>query len=332
MKKVSIFVIVIVVAVAIAAGIYLAKVQKPSEIASQGPQKIIFGYRPILPSLDFFVALEKGFFKEENLDVQLVVFRGSSDLTNAIINGNVNFASDLGMVTQLMPTFRGEGEEYPLKFLSLDIDTLSSKMRGPTLIVKKGAGIKTVSDLKNKDLAIFPGINFKIFAYALLKDNGLTFEDVNLTEIPPQEQVPGFKSVDALISLDPIIQILEKQGVGKVLEDHIAARHIVDPFAAAATSVNTQFAKEHPDIVRKVIRAISKGIDETRNNPEYAREVLAKYTKLSPELARIQEPVTYVKYDEIEVKDVQNVADYLYSIKWLKINKEIDAEKLIWKE
>ena len=290
---------------------------------------IIFGYRPISPSLDFFVAIDKGYFKKENLNVELKVFRGSSDLTDAVMAGKVDFASDLGMVTQLLPALRTG--KYKVKFLTLDLDALDAPMRGPTLVAKKNIGISGIEDLKGKNIGIFPGVNFKIFLEALLKKHGLDIDsDVEVTQIPPQEQIAAFASVDALLSLDPITNGVEAKYGAFPLSDRISARYIFDNFPAAASSVNAEFAKQHPGIVKRVNRALSRGIDFVRNNPDQTAEILAKWTKLPLEITKKMNPVKYAKHDEIDIYGLQRACDYLTNIPWLNLKQHINASQLVW--
>jgi len=302
----------------------------PAENSSEA-QKIVFGYRPISPSLDFFVALEKGYFQEEGLDVQLEVFRGSSDLTDAVMSGKVDFASDLGMVTQLLPMMRST--EYMVKFLSLDLDALDSPMRGPTIVVKSEAGIQKMEDLKGKTIGIFPGINFKIFLEAALKKHGIDVnKEVTIIQMAPQEQIAGFASVDAMLSLDPIVSGIEGKYGAKVIANRLSARYIFDNFPAAASSVNAEYAQKNPEVVAKVVRALSQGIDFVRTNPDQTIDILGKHTNLPIEIAKTMEPVKYARLEEIAGQDLQRVCDYLRSVEWLNLEGTLDAAKLVWRE
>lgn len=292
---------------------------------------IKFGYRPISPSIDFFVAMDKGYFEEEGLKVEVETFRGSSDLTDAVMAGKVDFATDLGMVTQLLPMMRTG--EYRVLFLSLDLDALDSPMRGPTLVVKKDIGVSRIEDLKGKNIGMFPGVNFKIFLEALLKKHGLDIDnDVTVTQIPPQEQMMAFASVDALFSLDPITSGIEAKYGAVVLADRASARFIFDNFPAAASSVNADFAHQHPEVVAKVERALARGIDFVREHPEQTTETLAKWTNLPVEVAKTMEPVKYAKHQEIDVEELQRACDYLQRIPWLNLEHNLNASRLVWRQ
>jgi NitT/TauT family transport system substrate-binding protein len=294
------------------------------------PSVVKFGYRPISPSIDFFVAMDKGYFKDEGLEVQTEVFRGSSDLADAAMAGKVDFTTDLGMVTQLVPMMRTG--EYKLAFLSLDLDALNSPMRGPTLVVKKDIKVTKIEDLKGKNVGMFPDVNFKIMLEALLKKHGLDIDkDLTVTQIPPQEQMTSFASVDAMFSLDPIISGIEAKYGATVLADRVSARYIFDDFPAAASSVNADFAKRNPKVVAKVVRALSRGIDFVRQHPEQTVEILAKWTNLPVEVAKTMEPVKYAKYDEIDVQLLQKTCDYLKGIPWLNLERNLDASRLVWR-
>lgn len=287
------------------------------------------GYRPISPSLDLFVALEKGYFKDEGLTLELHTFRGSSDLTDAVMHGKVNAASQLGMVTQLLPQLRSN--KAMVKFIGFTADALDSPMRGPVLLAKKGSGIEAVKDLKGKTVGIFPGANFKIFMEAALSSNGLSLKDVNLAPIAPQEQISAFASVDALLSLDPIVSGLEHKAGAKVLSDRLAARFIFNNFLTSASSVNAEYAKSNPETVLKIERALNHAIDFIRRNPEQTTDILAKYTGLPPKIASTMKPVKYIKRSELKLEELERVCKYLSNVAWLKLKPSLlETKKLLY--
>jgi ABC-type nitrate/sulfonate/bicarbonate transport system substrate-binding protein len=296
---------------------------------SNEPVKITFGYRPISPSIDWFVAMDKGYFADAGLEVETEMFMGSDDLADAVMSGRIEFATDLGSITQLIPMMRTG--DISLRFLSLDLDALDSPMRGPTIVVKPDSGITSIEDLRGKTIGVFPGINFKIFLEAALAAHGLNVDqDVNVIQIPPQEQMTGFTSVDALLSLDPILSGLEVQAGALPLEDRLSARYIFDNFPAAASCVNAEYAEQHPEMVDKVVEVLNRGIDFVREHPEETVESLAKWTELSVEIVATMEPVKYAKLDEINLDELQAAIDYLVAVPWLNLENGIDARQIVW--
>ena len=315
---------IVIVAVAIVLSVVFVQERKTE------PTTIKFGYRPISPSLDFFVAMDKGYFEEEGIKVEVETFRGSSDLADAVMAGKVDFATDLGMITQLLPMMRTG--DYKVLFLTLDLDAIDSPMRGPTLVVKKDIGVSRIEDLKGKNIGIFPGINFKVFLEAMLKKHGLDIDnDVTLTQIPPQEQMTAFASVDALFSLDPITSGIQAKYGAVVLADRASARYIFDNFPAAASSVNADFARQRPEVVAVVERVLARGIQFVRDHPEQTTETLAQWTHLPIGVAKTMEPVKYATHDEIDVQLLQKTCDYLREIPWLNLDRNLQASRLVWR-
>ncbi len=318
MKKTPIIVVVGVVIVVVTTVLLLRSGQEPAqpEVSS-----ITMGYRPISPSLDFFVALEKGYFQEEGLEVELHPFRGSSDLTDAIMNGKVNFASQLGMVTQLLPQLRSN--KAMVRLIGFTADAIDSPMRGPVLIAKKESGIQSIADLKGKTIGIFPGANFKIFIEATLRSEGLKLEEVTLMPIAPQEQIASFASVDALLSLDPITSGLQHKQGAVVIADRLAARYISDNFLTSATSVHAAFAEAHPDAVKKVEAALNRAIAFIREKPDQTADILAKHTGLPPPVTATMKPVKYITRQELGIDDLKKVCTYLPTVDWLNLEPSI---------
>jgi ABC-type nitrate/sulfonate/bicarbonate transport system substrate-binding protein len=223
--------------------------------------------------------------------------------------------------------------EVKVKFFAFDLDSIDSPMRGPVLVVKPGSGIDKVEGLKGKTVGIFPDINFKVFMDAMLRKHGLDIDkDIKQIQIPPQEQMTGFASVDALLSLDPITSGLEAKSGAKALVDRVAARYLFDDFPAAATSVNAAYAARYPAMVEKVNRVLTKAIGYIRAHPDETAPILAKYAQLPLEVAKTMKPMKYATLSEIDAAKLQRVCDYLKALPWLNLERTVEAGRLIWRK
>jgi len=109
-----------------------------------------------------WVTSDKGIWKKQGLDVELVFLRGGSRTVSALIGGSVDFifGSDLGVTTAI------------LQGASLTRVGVTTNTLGYSLVTQPN--VKTMRDLKGKIIGITPG---RDAAYArmvkLLRDNGM---------------------------------------------------------------------------------------------------------------------------------------------------------------
>src|SRR5687767_2056423 len=95
-----------------------------------------------LGDLPQYIAQEKGFYKKHDVEIDVVTFRGGGELANALVGGSVDLA-----VASL---------DHAIKMREKGLDVVSvlviQDKLGFTMFARKGAGIKTVADLKGKVL------------------------------------------------------------------------------------------------------------------------------------------------------------------------------------
>ncbi len=87
MKSVKLFLVLIFLC-----GLMLPSNTNPKEVAAKAPvmsSPIKFGTIPVLQSLPLFVASEKGFFKEQDLSVEVVLFSSAMEKDIALTSGQI---------------------------------------------------------------------------------------------------------------------------------------------------------------------------------------------------------------------------------------------------
>jgi NitT/TauT family transport system substrate-binding protein len=69
-------------------------------IAAQalGAEKVKIGHLAVVPSLPTYVAMEKGFFTEQGLEVELIPFQSGTDIVDALVAGRID-AECMGSIT-----------------------------------------------------------------------------------------------------------------------------------------------------------------------------------------------------------------------------------------
>ncbi len=235
---------------------------------------IALGYIPDVQFAPFYVALHKGYYRDEGLDVTLrngIV----QDLVGELGTGanNVNFAAVSG--DELIPA-RIAG--VPVKYV---MTWYRQYPVAAASIVGKGPTLNSPADLKGKVVGV-PGpygANY-IGLQALLKAGGLTLQDVqlkhiNFTQVASLSQ--GQVEVAMVYAANEPTQ-LRSQGF------EVSTLPVSDyvQLAANGLATNERTLKEDPDLVRRVVRATLKGIESTMDDPEGAfQESLKQIPELS---------------------------------------------------
>lgn len=238
--------------------------------ASQTPDSLIsislpVGYVPDVQFAPLYVAIEKGYYRDEGLDVS-IDYSMENDNTVLVGTGKLTFAVVSGEQVLL-----ARAQELPVTYV------MAWYQQYPVgIVAEKSSGISSLADLRDKKIGL-PGLygaNY-IGGMALLDSAGLTAKDVTLDSI-------GFNQVAALVAgqEDAVIVYttnepvqLQNQGVEYVLFKTSDAVDLV----ANGLITNERTIQENPDLVKKMIRATLLGIEYTVDHPDEAFEISKKY-------------------------------------------------------
>lgn len=227
--------------------------------------RLPMGYIPNIQYAPFYVAAEKGYFRDAGFKVDFdysfetdgVALVGAKELPFSIASGEqVLLAREQGIpVVYVMSWWR----DYPV---------------GITALAEKG--IESPDDLAGKKIGI-PGLfgASYIGLRALLNEAGLTEEDIILDSI-------GFNQVEALIAGQEdaaVIYVVNEPVQLNALGYDVDVIQVADYTHLASNGIisNEEMIKENPEMVRKFIQAALQGISYTIENPEEAFEISTKY-------------------------------------------------------
>ncbi len=224
------------------------------------------GYLPL------FVAVHRGFFKDEGIDIELPRLIPAM-AQNALLSGDVQYhgLADSGL--------RLAARGAPIKAIFYGADR-------PMYYLVAQKEIRSVAELKGKKVGVsqFGGTS-DLSARLALKHFGVEPErDALIIQIGSEgTRMAALRagSVAAIIVPVPAVVLLKREGfneisfVGDVVE-----------FASNGYSTTDQRIKEHPQEVKKVVRAIYRGLRFAKENPEGTIEVIQKEWKVDPEIAK----------------------------------------------
>jgi NitT/TauT family transport system substrate-binding protein len=213
----------------------------------------------------FIVAVEKGMFRTENLNVEFVPFRGGPDLSKAIVSGEVLLGAT-GSTDILV--FREAG--LPLKMVATHTE-------GNHFTFNVAPDVQGVADLKGKAIGVTRvGATTWIFARMLAKQQGWDPDKdvkiVGLGGLDAQLAALSRKEIHAFVWGDGGA-VTQLAGKSKVLMrmDKVTARWI-----SQIQYVSEEGIKKQGDDIRKVMKGLFAAIRFMTDQTNDAAEIVAK--------------------------------------------------------
>lgn len=239
-----------------------------------GPRKITIAmtYKPSVQFAPWYVAAEKGYFREAGLAVHFD-YRMDIDALPLVAQGQMDFAIAGG---DQVITARAQG--IPVDYLM----TLYAKFP-PTVVSLSDSKIRTPKDLKGKRIGL-PLYGTSLLAVkAILNKAGIKESEVELVDI-------GYTQIAALTSrkVDAVVGFANNEPlILRQLGYKVNEIRSWDYFSLVGHGLITgeQAIKTSPDLVRKMVGATLHGMRYTLAHPEEAFQLCLKYL---PELGNKQ--------------------------------------------
>ena len=220
------------------------------------------GYVPVLIWAPFYIAVEKGYFKDLGLDVQMEPLQGGSDAVIQLASGNFDVAAGGAGVGFWNAVDRG------VKFIVVSpLHTETARQATPLVTSKtnyNSGKIKTVADLKGKKVAVnAQGSATDYWLGAALQTGSLTIKDVNYTVVAfadvPAALANG--AIDAAMLGEPLVTQAEDKGLVVRIADGF-----IPNFQVTSIYYNPDFPKTKPDAAKNFIIGFLKGCRDLQGN------------------------------------------------------------------
>ena len=223
------------------------------------------------PSAPFLVAIDKGYFKAEGLDVTIDSAAGSLEPINRVASGTYDMG--FGDINSLIK-FRDANPNNPIKSVFMVYNKPAF-----SVVSRKSRGVTNPKDLEGKTLGA-PAADgayaqWKIFVQA----NGIDAAKVKIENVgfPVREPMLQNGQVDAITGFS-FSSFINLKSMGVPIDDIVVmlmADHGVNLYGNTII-VNPKFAADKPDAVKGFLRAFLKGLKDTVKDPSTATDSVIK--------------------------------------------------------
>lgn len=278
-----------------------------------------------------YVAIEKGYFEEYGIDVNLILTAGADKVTAAVLSGDadIGFCGSEGTIY----VYNAKEKDYLKTFAQL------TQKDGSFLVSRKKFDNFTLDDLKGKSVigGRAGGMPEMTFEWAL-KQNGIDPKndleiDTSITFAAMGGAFIGGQG-DFVTLFEPNALEIEQQGYGYVVAS-IGELGGVVPYTSY--SARESYIKKNSELINNFTKAIQKGLDFVHNSSdkEVAEAILSQFpdtslNDLEKVVARYRKIDAWPKTTKFSEESFNHLQDIMIDNGVL--NNKVSYDKLIYTE
>jgi NitT/TauT family transport system substrate-binding protein len=247
----------------------------------QEPTRVTVGLLPITPVAPVFIAQEKGFFREENLEVETQMAQGGAAIIPAVQSGDF----DIGF-SNTASSLIARSKGLPLQVLTGgEVTPAEGEEDSSAIMVREDSPIRTPQDLEGKKIGVNTLKNIAgLTIRAAMEEEGAR-PDFTEVEVPFPEMLPTVqrRAIDAGFFNEPFTTLGKQEGLRTIMKPYDLTGNdlpIAHYFALES------FVQENRDVVDRFNRAIERATEIYRNEPEEVRKVVVEYTEIPRPVAQ----------------------------------------------
>jgi len=250
----------------IAAGLALAVLALPAAIAQEKMQ-LQLNWFQLADHAPVYLAMKKGYFKEEGIELTVLRGSGSADSAKKIDLGQ----ADVG-ISDAPTVLTAISKGANLKMVAVVFDKA-----GNNVFFKKSANIKTPKDLVGKKIAVPPADSHRVLWPAFASLNGIDPNSVTLVNVKPEgkQAIVAAGEVDGSFDLYTSYAIWEKV-LGKGEVGNLLWANFGLPIYGHTYFVNNDLIKKNPKLIEKFLRATHKGWRDAKADPKAAIDAMVE--------------------------------------------------------
>jgi NitT/TauT family transport system substrate-binding protein len=255
----------------------------PSRVVGQ-VETVKLGDLAAISNAAIYIAVEKGFFKEQGVNTEISNFDSAAKMVPALVAGEL----EVSVGSASAGLFNAVAQQAPFRIVA-DKGQTREGYGFSLLAVRKdlvdSGQVKTFKDLKGKKIALLAKGNIQHYLVGKMAEEvGLTINDVELSFLGAPNQVTAFetKAIDAAYAVEPWVARFTERGVAVRFRTPDQVKGL-GPVQVGVIIYSGKFINERRPVAQRWMNAYLKAAELFHKNgtkdPEIAA-ILEKYTKV----------------------------------------------------
>ncbi len=289
--------------------------------------KVKVGVFPVSSSLPYFVANQRGYFKDEGIETEMVKLIGGPPNVAAMITNQIDASAVLVTIEGMNADLKKPGVAM---YISLNSQNQTYQME--QFVVRTGYPATSLKDLKGAKIMSAPGPANVTMAKAALAAVGLKEGDYTIDQLDMAEHVAVMKAgtFDAGYTLEPNASTMRKLGVARTIEPGVIAHYVLgDPNANAfvgGCALTSDFINSRPDVAKRFAAAWAKAVNFINTDPQDARKYLLNNTFTPPDVVDTVPMIRYYIVGDLTPKDKADFQKFIdFSVTTGTLPQKIDV-------
>lgn len=295
---------------------------------SEAQTRIRIGTQPSLGMLPIKYGIEKGLFKAQGLDVELVTIQPGPPIISALMASEI----DAGWIASI-PTILARANKVPVKLFANIVQERLPDHPATWFVTAKTSGVGSMADLRGKTVMINAnGGACELAIREHLAAAGLSWSDVKRVIVPfPQMQAAlELGNADLACTIDIFYEAMRRSD--KIREKPVAIGLLPTtsrPMFANGLAATDAWLAKNKDAVGKFVEAYNTAIERLSKDKEEQLRLATTYAGIPAGLASQMQLIMYRPEAKVTPEALQPYIEALLKSGMLK--QKLPAEEIVAK-
>jgi NitT/TauT family transport system substrate-binding protein len=235
-----------------------------------------------VPSAFLEYGVQKGFFKQRELDVEVTPSQGGATVVPAVVSGDSDIAG-----SNLVSVLLAQGKDIPVKIVAPGTFVRGERSQDFSAILVAGdSDIRSPQDLEGKTLAVNTLKNIaEVAAKASLAKQGVDVSKIELAEVdfPDMNGALAEGRVDAAFQIEPFVSLGVKEGHRVIDRPYVGTK---PGLQIGCYFTSEQYLSENEDVVDRFREGVADTAAAIAEDPAAFREFLPEASEIPPPAAQ----------------------------------------------